>query len=117
MAFEQLNIYFIEVQQKRWVYKVQVWNDAEMLLKSFWTSHLQMMNWLEPLPYNWTGRRKGIPIGVDQTQMSSHRAWLLLRRQKVFVLGNGRSQKQQQLVAAAVVRGLLRHNTGAQHIF
>ena len=25
------------------------WNDAEMMLKSFWTSHLQMMNWLEPL--------------------------------------------------------------------
>ena len=25
------------------------WNDAEMLLKSFWTSHLQMMNGLEPL--------------------------------------------------------------------
>ena len=24
------------------------WNDAEMLLKSIWTSHLQMMNWLEP---------------------------------------------------------------------
>ena len=25
------------------------WNDAEMMLKSFWTSHLQMMNKLEPL--------------------------------------------------------------------
>ena len=25
------------------------WNDAEMFLKSFWTSHLQIMNWLEPL--------------------------------------------------------------------
>ena len=25
------------------------WNDAEMLLKSFWTSHLQMMNGLEPI--------------------------------------------------------------------
>ena len=25
------------------------WNDAEKLLKSFWTSHLHMMNGLEPL--------------------------------------------------------------------
>ena len=25
------------------------WNGAEMLLKSFWTSHLQMMNGLQPL--------------------------------------------------------------------
>ena len=31
------------------------WNDAEMLLKSFWTSHLQMMKGLEPpiLELNW----------------------------------------------------------------
>ena len=42
-------------------------NDAEMLLKSFWTSHLKMMNGLEPLFYNWTGRRKGIPKGVNET--------------------------------------------------
>ena len=24
-----------------------LWNDAEMLLKSFWTSHLQIMNGIE----------------------------------------------------------------------
>ena len=31
------------------------WNDAEMLLKSFWTSHCRMMNGLEPpiLELNW----------------------------------------------------------------
>ena len=31
------------------------WNDAEMLLKSFWTSHLQLMNGLNPLflELNW----------------------------------------------------------------
>ena len=27
----------------------EFWNNDVMLLKSFWTSHLQMMNWLEPL--------------------------------------------------------------------
>ena len=43
------------------------WNDAEMLLKSFGTNHLQMMNGLEPLVKNWTGRWKGIPKGVDET--------------------------------------------------
>ena len=45
------------------------WNDAEMLLKSFWTSHLQMMNGLEPIFKNWTGRRKGVPKGVDETHL------------------------------------------------
>ena len=25
------------------------WNDGEMMLNSLWTSHLQMMNWLDPL--------------------------------------------------------------------
>ena len=40
-----------------------------MMLKSFWTSHLQMMNRLGPLLYNWTGRRKGIPKGVDETNL------------------------------------------------
>ena len=34
-----------------------------MLLKSF----LQMMNGLEPLFWNWTGRRKGTPKFVDET--------------------------------------------------
>ena len=38
-----------------------------MLLKSSWTSHLQIMNRLKPLVYNWTGRRKGTPKGVDET--------------------------------------------------
>ena len=47
------------------------WNDAEMLLKSLWTSHMQMMNGLEPLFKNWTGRRKGIPKGVDETHPRS----------------------------------------------
>ena len=47
------------------------WNDAEMLLKSLWTSHLQMMNGLEPLFYNWTGRQKGISKGVDETHHSA----------------------------------------------
>jgi hypothetical protein len=42
------------------------WNDAEMLLISFWTSHLQMMNGLEPQFSNWTGRQKGIPKGVNE---------------------------------------------------
>ena len=27
----------------------KIWNDTETLLKSFWTSHLQMMNEIEPL--------------------------------------------------------------------
>ena len=38
-----------------------------MSLKSFWTNHLQMTNWLEPIFYNWTGWWKGIPKGVDET--------------------------------------------------
>ena len=33
------------------------------------TIHLQMMNMLEPLFYNWTGRRKEIPKGVDKTNL------------------------------------------------
>ena len=47
-----------------------------MMLKSFWTSHLQMMNGLE----NWTGRQKGIPKGVDETHIkvaSSHMVFSL----------------------------------------
>ena len=43
-----------------------------MLLKSFRTSHLQMMNRLEPLFSNWTDRQKGIPKGVDETQLGMH---------------------------------------------
>ena len=43
------------------------WNDAEMMLKSFWTSHLHIMNGLESLFYSWTGRRMGIPKVVDET--------------------------------------------------
>ena len=38
-----------------------------MMLKSFWTSHLQMMNKLEPLFYYGTGRWKNIPKDVDET--------------------------------------------------
>ena len=37
------------------------------MLKSFWTSHLQMINWLESLFQNGTGRWKGTPKGVDET--------------------------------------------------
>ena len=37
------------------------------MLKSFYTSYLQMMNRLEPLFLNWTGRREGTPKGVDET--------------------------------------------------
>ena len=40
------------------------------LLKSFWTSHLQMMKGQEPLFLNWTGKRKGIPKGVDETLLN-----------------------------------------------
>ena len=36
-----------------------------MLLKSFWTISLQMMNGPEPLFLKWTDRWKGIPKGVD----------------------------------------------------
>ncbi len=45
------------------------WNEAEMMLKSFWTSHFQMMNGLKPLFYNWTGRQKGVSKGVDETHL------------------------------------------------
>ena len=35
------------------------WNDAEIMVKSFRTSHLQMTNRLEPLSHNETSRKKG----------------------------------------------------------
>ena len=54
MAVEMINIDLISVQQKRWVYKlhhflyknhnIQLLKCCWMLLTSFWTSHLQMMN-------------------------------------------------------------------------
>ena len=40
-----------------------------MLLKSFWTSHLQMVKVLELLFKNWTGGQKGRPKGVDETTL------------------------------------------------
>ena len=43
------------------------WNDGEMIVKSFCTSHLQMMNRLELLFYNGTARSKGMPKSVDET--------------------------------------------------
>ena len=39
------------------------------MLKSFGTSHLQMMNGPEPLFYNWTGRQKEKPKFVDETHL------------------------------------------------
>ena len=37
-----------------------MWNDAEMLFKSFWISHLQMMNGLDPsLEYTCDTLRSG----------------------------------------------------------
>ena len=51
-----------------------------MLLKSFWTSHLQIMNGLEPLFYNCSGSRKGIPKGVDETHpwlVEHYTGWLV----------------------------------------
>ena len=78
MVLELINNRLISVQQrdecKRYIIfhvkntTYKFWNDTEMLLKSFWTSHLQMMNVLEPLFCNWTGRQKGIPNGVDEIQ-------------------------------------------------
>ena len=53
MAVELVNNHLISEQQKI-LFHVKTTtnrfrNDAEMLLKSFWTSHMQMMNGLEPL--------------------------------------------------------------------
>ena len=38
-----------------------------MLLKSFWTNHMQMINKLEPLFLIWTDRQKG--EDVDETKL------------------------------------------------
>ena len=46
-----------------------------MRLKSFWISQFQIMNRLELLLYNWTGRQKGIPNGVDETLLRSKQVW------------------------------------------
>ena len=47
----------------------------EMMLTSFWTSHLQMINRLEPLFQIGTGRQKGIPKGVDETHQFQCMPW------------------------------------------
>ena len=83
MVVELINNHFISVQYSKIdecksyiLFHVKTtinkfWNDAEMLMKSFWTSHLQMLNGLEPLFYNWTCRWKGILKGVDETHQRS----------------------------------------------
>ena len=50
-----------------------------MMLKSFWTSHLQMMNRLEPLFENWTGRWKGIPKDVDETNLRDDNKSIIIK--------------------------------------
>ena len=46
------------------------WNDGEIMLKSFLTSHLQMMKRIEPLFKNGMSKRNGTPKGVDETHHS-----------------------------------------------
>ena len=59
MAVEMINNHLISVQSKRdecksynlFHVKTTInifWNDAEMLLKSFWNSHLKIINGLDP---------------------------------------------------------------------
>ena len=50
-----------------------------MMLKSFWTSHLQMMNRLEPLFENWTGRSKRIPKDVDETNLRDNNKSIIIK--------------------------------------
>ena len=50
------------------------WKTAPGVGRYSWKTNLQITNGLEPQFWNWTGRQKGIPKGVDETHQRNRKA-------------------------------------------